>query len=109
MLGKYEDASGQIINIQKSCITFSPNTSDEWKTRVFSSLSMSPNESYKIYLGLPAFTGKNKQRIFDGIREKVWKKLQVWKAKIFSIGGREVLIKALAQAIPSYTRAYSDF
>lgn len=40
MLKKYEEASGQVINIQKSSITFSPNKSDELKTQVFSKLNM---------------------------------------------------------------------
>lgn len=33
----------------------------------------------------------------------MWTKLHGWKSKLFSIGGREVLIKVVAQAIPSYT------
>lgn len=64
---------------------------------------MIPNECYEQYLGLLAFTGRNKQRISDGIREKSWKKLHVWKSELFSIERREVLIKAVVQAIPSYT------
>lgn len=33
-------------------------------------LNMHQNEWYEIYLGLAAFTDRNKQRLFDGIREK---------------------------------------
>lgn len=64
---------------------------------------MNRNENYANYLGLPPFTGHNKQRLFDCLKERVWKKVQGWKSKLFSIGGREVLIKAVAQAIPSYS------
>lgn len=103
MLKLYESASGQSINLNKSCITFSPNTTQMMKDLVFTSLNMQYNESFELYLGLPAFTCRNKQRIFDEIKEKVWKKLQGWKRKLFSVGGREILIKAVAQAIPSYT------
>lgn len=47
--------------------------------------------------------GRNKNMTFEGIKQRVWKKLQGWKSKLFSIGGREILIKAVAQANPVYT------
>ena len=37
------------------------------------------------------------------IKERVGRKLFGWKEKIISLGGREVLIKAVTQAIPTYT------
>ena len=36
------------------------------------------------------------------MKERVWKKLKGWKEKTLSQAGREVLIKAVVQAIPTY-------
>ena len=55
------------------------------------------------YLGLPSIIGKSNIEVFVEIKERVGRKLSGWKEKILSIGGREVLIKAVAQAIPMYT------
>ena len=55
------------------------------------------------YLGLPSIIGKSNIEVFVEIKERVGRKLSRWKEKIISIGGREVLIKAVAQAIPMYT------
>ena len=55
------------------------------------------------YLGLPSIIGRSKKQIFAEIKEKVGKKLAGWKGKLLSLGGKEILIKAVAQAIPSYT------
>ena len=41
--------------------------------------------------------------MFAEIKEKVGKKLAGWKEKLLSIRGREIIIKAVAQAIPTYT------
>ena len=41
--------------------------------------------------------------MFAEIKEKVGKKLAGWKEKLMSIRGREIIIKAVAQAIPTYT------
>lgn len=46
-------------------------------------------------------------QIFNFIKDRVWKKFKGWKEKTLSKAGREVLIKALAQAIPSYIMGYS--
>ena len=55
------------------------------------------------YLALPTIIGRSKKLIFVEIKEKVCKKLVGWKGKLFSLGGKEIIIKAVAQAIPTYT------
>ncbi|XP_024024678.1 uncharacterized protein LOC112092512 [Morus notabilis] len=102
MLETYEKASGQATNFQKSSIYFSPNLSEECKGNILTSLGLSNSDSHDIYLGLPAFVGRNKRRLFNNLKERVWKKLQLWKGKLFSVGGREILIKAVAQATSTY-------
>ena len=54
-------------------------------------------------MGLPLLVGKGKKASFSYIKEKVWRKLQGWEGKFLSQAGREVLIKAIVQAIPTYT------
>ena len=55
------------------------------------------------YLGLPSIIGKSKTQVFAEVKDKVGKKLAGCKGKLLSIGGREILIKAVAQAVPTYT------
>lgn len=47
--------------------------------------------------------GRNKRNTFNDIKEKVKKKLAVWKEKLLSKAKKEILIKVMAQAIPTYT------
>lgn len=46
--------------------------------------------------------GKSKKKVFANIRERVWKKVKRWKEKLLSKAWKEVLIKAVAQACPTY-------
>ena len=66
-------------------------------------LGVPATRQYEKYLGLPALVGRAKKQSFVYIRERVWRKLQGWKKKLLSQVGREVLIKAVIQAIPTYT------
>ena len=47
--------------------------------------------------------GRNQKASFNYIKERVWKKLQGWKQKLLSQAGREILIKVVVHAIPTYT------
>lgn len=54
------------------------------------------------YLGLPSLIGQNKLEIFNYIKDILWKRIHSWRGKYLSKAGREVLIKAVAQALASY-------
>ena len=60
------------------------------------------SQAHDRYFSLPSFVGRNKRRVFNVVKEQVVKHLQIWKNKIFSIGEREILIKAVAQATATY-------
>lgn len=47
--------------------------------------------------------GRNKHAIFQIIRDRVWQKLQGWKEILFSKAGKEILLNAMVQTIPSYS------
>jgi hypothetical protein len=55
------------------------------------------------YLGLPSFVGKSRKQAFCNILGRVSQKLGNWKVKFLSQAGKEVLLKAVVQAIPTYS------
>ncbi|KAL9438172.1 hypothetical protein AB3S75_023941 [Citrus x aurantiifolia] len=46
--------------------------------------------------------GRKKKSFFNEIKLKILSKISSWEHKYFSSGGKEVLIKAIAQAVPVY-------
>lgn len=44
-----------------------------------------------------------RRECFDNIKQWVWKKLQDWEGKLLFQASREILIKAVAQALPTYS------
>lgn len=54
-------------------------------------------------VSFPLKTPVKKKLLIDYLKQQVWNTLQGWKHKFFSVGGKEVLIKAVAQTIPVYT------
>jgi hypothetical protein len=108
ILSTYEACSGQVVNKEKSAILFSKNTKKEVKVDLMEQLNI-PKEGFSgKYLGLPVYIGKSKVKAFQYLKEKVWKILQGWKQKLLSKAGKEILIKAVAQAIPVYAMACFD-
>ncbi|KAL5540368.1 hypothetical protein UlMin_043037 [Ulmus minor] len=103
ILLQYETASGQLVNYSKSAVCFGPSISAEDIGRMVAILGFAQVKCHEHYLGLPCFSGKNKSKLFNSIKDRVWNKLCGWKSKLLSAGGREILTKAIIQAIPTYS------
>lgn len=63
---------------------------------------MTEVEKHEKYFNLSAVLKRWKKEVFASIREWVWKKVKWWKEKLLSKAGKEVLIKAMAQACPTH-------
>lgn len=61
------------------------------------------------YLGLPIIWGHSKQRALAYVKEKVGKKVSGWQRRCLSFAGREVMIKAVINAIPTYSMSCFKF
>ena len=81
---------------------FSKATLVERKLKIIDFLGVSEVREYDKYLGLLAVVGRNKKASLNFIKERMWNKLQGWKEKLLSQAGREVLLKAVVQAIPTF-------
>ena len=103
ILYDYELASSQSINRGKTNISFSTNTSHQTQTAITSFLGIPSTQRFEQYLGLLSLIGQAKKKSYSVIKERIWKKLKGWKEKLLSQAGREILIKAIVQAIPTYT------
>ena len=103
ILTVYEEASGQQLNRTKTSLFFSSNTLDDIQQEIKSKFGAQVIRQHEKYLGLPSLVGKNKRNSFNSIKEKLSKKLAGLKEKMLSKARKEVLIKAVAQAIPMYT------
>jgi hypothetical protein len=57
------------------------------------------------YLGMPTDVGSSRYGTFKFLKDRVWGKVKGWIEKILSLGGKAVLIKSIAQAIPVYPMA----
>jgi hypothetical protein len=108
ILELYEACSGQKVNKDKSSIMFSRNVPTHLREELKQRLQLSMEARTKKYLGLPIYIGRSKQNSFENLKEKIWKRIQGWREKLLSMAGKEILIKAVAQAIPTYAMACFD-
>lgn len=108
VLQVYEACSGQMINKDKSFVLFSKNTCQTAGDEFLSTLGLAQGVRTDKYLGLPIYMGRSRKQTFAYLKDRVWKRIQGWKEKLLSKAGKETLIKAVAQAIPSYAMACFD-
>ncbi|CAL8118504.1 unnamed protein product [Prunus armeniaca] len=98
----YEETSGQKINLTKSAFSLSPNATVVEKQIVLDLLEIPLVSCHEKYLGSPMVTGKGRKQIFGTVKDRIGKRISGWKEKLLSRAGKEVLIKAVLQAMPTY-------
>jgi hypothetical protein len=108
ILQLYEMCSGQTINYDKSSVMFSENTSIARKNQVLRELNIRAEARTEKYLGLPVYVGRSRSQIFAYLKDRIWKKIQGWKERMLSKVGKDILIKACAQAIPTFAMSCFD-
>ncbi|XP_058742535.1 uncharacterized protein LOC131615035 [Vicia villosa] len=97
VLSIYQKASGQMVNLDKSEASFSRNVRDEFKQMIHNRMGVKIMLSQSRYLGLLVV-----KEVFSLVVEHIWKRMKGWKEGFLSRAGKEVLIKSVSQAIPSY-------
>ena len=103
VLEDYKGESGQKLNKEKTSIFFSKNTKREVQEQINQIFGAQIIQHHEKYLSLPPLVGKGKRKAFNCIKDQVGKKIAGWKGKLLSSARWEILIKAVAQATPTYT------
>lgn len=102
ILNNYCAASGQESNLDKSGVYLSGNACVDARSMVHACLEICPSDNAGIYLGMPAVWERSKHNTLIFLKEKIIKKLQSWRGKFLSQARREIMIKSVVSAIPSY-------
>lgn len=89
--------------MEKSSLYFSNNTTGSQKKEMLQTLGVKEVDRFESFLGFPTMFGRDKYHTFSYLKDRIWKKLQGWKGMLLSRASKEVLIKAVAQSIPTYT------
>ncbi|XP_019245221.1 PREDICTED: uncharacterized protein LOC109225083 [Nicotiana attenuata] len=102
ILSSYEAASGQLINKSKSAVYMHHSARAQVIEKV-QRITGIPNQEFPFtYLGCPIFYLRRRMNYYQDLITKVMNKLQNWKGKLLSIGGRAVLITHVLQSMPIY-------
>jgi hypothetical protein len=102
VLDIYASETGQLINPSKCSILFSHSCSAVAQHAVREVLQVEEHVFDEKYLGLPTPLGRMHKGRFENIQTRLIKRLMEWGDSLLAQSAREVLIKSIAQALPTY-------
>jgi hypothetical protein len=109
VLTAYEKSTGQLLNPAKSSLMLGQNVTEDEGAIVASILNVQNTSFEEKYLGLPIPEGRMKDDKFQPTKERLMEKCSDWTEKYSSGAAKEVLIKAVAQAIPTHAMSIFKF
>jgi hypothetical protein len=98
----FEKGTGQLINPLKCSMLFGKNCSNSTKEKVLDILQVPNLTVEEKYLGLGTPEGRMCKDKFKTTKQRLVKRCSNWVEKNMSMAAKEVLIKSVAQAIPTY-------
>ncbi len=101
LLRCYELASGLRVNVSKSRL-IGVGVSKEEVRRLASKVGCKEDQLPMTYLGLPVGENMNKSVAWQTVIGKINKKLNPWRCKVLSAGGRLTLLKSVLGSLPLY-------
>lgn len=101
-LSSYGEASGQMVNPLKSSVIFGSKVPADVRVGVQEVLGIHKEGGESSYLGLPECFSGSTVKLMSFIREKLQGRLNGWFSKSLSQGGKEILLKSIALALPVY-------
>ncbi|CAA7016072.1 unnamed protein product [Microthlaspi erraticum] len=102
ILSSYGAATGQTINVEKSSISFGSKVNAQVKKEAQEILGISNEGGAGKYLGLPECFSGSKVEMLNYIKDRLKGKLSGWYARTLSQGGKEVMLKSVAMAMPIF-------
>jgi len=103
ILDHFCQLSGQLVNYQKSLLTFSKNATASHRQLVAGIFNITHSHSLGKYLGCPVIQQRPTSSTFQDLLSHARTKLAGWKANTLSKAGRTVLIQSTLEALPAHT------
>jgi len=94
--------SGQHIKFQKSFLQFGHKVTEEIRVEIQQVFGIITIGGMSSYLGIPESFGGSKTQIFGFLNEMINSKVNSWTVRFITKGGKEVLIKYVASAMPNH-------
>uniref|UniRef100_A0A453CB40 Reverse transcriptase domain-containing protein n=1 Tax=Aegilops tauschii subsp. strangulata TaxID=200361 RepID=A0A453CB40_AEGTS len=102
ILDVYDTATGQSLNYDKCSLVFGDACPGLIQEEVRTTLHVTSHFFEDKYLGLPTPEGRMSKSRFQNLQTSLTKRLVQWGDGHLAQPGREVLIKSVAQALPTY-------
>ncbi|XP_010474595.1 PREDICTED: uncharacterized protein LOC104754152 [Camelina sativa] len=102
----YGRATGQEVNLEKSSIMFGKKVPPETKSQIKSVIGISKEGGMGSYLGIPESLQGSKNKVFSYVKDQLDDRVNGWSSKLLSKGGKEVMIKSVALALPTHVMSY---
>ncbi|XP_060211803.1 uncharacterized protein LOC132639368 [Lycium barbarum] len=100
VLQDYEKVSGQLINKRKSSFYMFAKVSQNIVKGVAATTGFSSGSFPFVYLGCPISYARKRKIDYSELIKNVKDKLQAWKGRLLSLGGKVVLISSVLQSVP---------